>query len=250
MNRQAVLAAFDEQMRRQRGRDGAVARGVSDGDGWRGVTWSDLSPGTADAAIADQVRRFAGSAGPWEWKHYSHDGPSDLPDRLVAAGFTPQPAETLLIAEIADLALDVSTPPGVDLVEVVDEQGADRLVSVHDDVFGGDHSAVGRSILAGLASRPPAVAAVLAVYAGTAVSAGRVEFQAGTDFAGLWGGGTLAAWRGRGLFRALVAHRAATAASRGFRYLQVDASADSSPILQRLGFVELATTTPFVHPGG
>jgi hypothetical protein len=25
---------------------------------------------------------------------------------------------------------------------------------------------------------------------------------------------------------------------------------DSRPILQRLGFVELATTTPFTHPGG
>jgi len=45
----------------------------------------------------------------------------------------------------------------------------------------------------------------------------------------------------------LVAHRARLAAARGFRYLQVDASDDSSPILQRLGFVRLATTTPFIH---
>jgi hypothetical protein len=33
------------------------------------------------------------------------------------------------------------------------------------------------------------------------------------------------------------------------RYLQVDASADSRPILQRLGFAELARTTPFRYPG-
>jgi hypothetical protein len=51
------------------------------------------------------------------------------------------------------------------------------------------------------------------------------------------------------VFRSLVAHRAATAAARGFRYLQVDASQDSQPILRRLGFIELATTTPFTHPG-
>jgi hypothetical protein len=50
------------------------------------------------------------------------------------------------------------------------------------------------------------------------------------------------------VFRALVAHRAALAAAAGFRYLQVDATADSRPILRRLGFVELSTTTPFVHP--
>jgi len=39
------------------------------------------------------------------------------------------------------------------------------------------------------------------------------------------------------------------ARERGYRYLQVDASADSSPILQRLGFAELARTTPFTYPG-
>ena len=52
------------------------------------------------------------------------------------------------------------------------------------------------------------------------------------------------------MFRSLVAHRAALAAAAGCCYLQVDASADSRPILRRLGFVQLATTTPFVHPGG
>lgn len=230
MDRQAVLAAYDEQVR-QRDTD----------DGWRGVTWSHLSVDTADAAIAEQVRRFAGTS--WEWKHYSHDAPADLPARLVAAGFTPEPAETLLVAEVADLALDVRPPAGVDLVQVVDAGGVDALVSVHDAVFGGDHSAVGGAVLAGLAARPPTMAAAVAVAAGRPVSAGRVEFCAGTDFAGLWGGGTLPDWRGRGLFRALVAHRAAAAADRGFRYLQVDASADSRPILERLGFVALAVTT-------
>jgi GNAT superfamily N-acetyltransferase len=53
-------------------------------------------------------------------------------------------------------------------------------------------------------------------------------------------------WRGCGIYRALVAHRAALAASRGFRYLTVDASPESAPILERLGFTHLATTTPYV----
>jgi hypothetical protein len=42
-----------------------------------------------------------------------------------------------------------------------------------------------------------------------------------------------------------VAYRARIAASRGCRYLQVDASDDSRPILARLGFETLSTTTPF-----
>ena len=84
----------------------------------------------------------------------------------------------------------------------------------------------------------------------TPIAGGRVEFHHGSDFASLWGGGTLPGWRGRGVFRSLVAYRAALASARGFRYLQVDASPDSRAILQRLGFVELSTTTPFTHPGG
>jgi GNAT superfamily N-acetyltransferase len=258
LGRLTLLAAYDEQIRRhpqpdtpdgQLEYDDGVIRRVSSGDGWSGVIWCDLDEVRADAVIAAQISRFAELSRPWEWKHYSYDRPPDLADRLRAAGFTPDPPEALLVAEIADLAIAMSPPPGVELRAVVDEEGVQALVSVHDEVFGGDHSALGRSLLARVAREPSTVAGVVAFADGTPIAAGRVEFLPGTDFAGLWGGGTLAAWRGRGVFRSLVAHRAGLAAARGFRYLQVDASADSAPILQRLGFVELATTTPFMHPG-
>ncbi|MCW8219460.1 GNAT family N-acetyltransferase, partial [Streptomyces griseolus] len=68
-----------------------------------------------------------------------------------------------------------------------------------------------------------------------------------TGFAGLWGGGTVEHWRGRGVYRALVAHRAALAAERGYRHLQVDATDRSAPILRRLGFSALSTVTPYVY---
>ena len=259
MDRRAVLAAFDEQIRRRPEadapdqrveRDSDVVRSISDGDGWSGVTWCALDDKSADAVIAAQISRFAELSRPWEWKHYSYDQPPDLPDRLLAAGFTREPAEAVLVAEIADLTLDVPPPPGVELRAAVDEQGVDALVSVHNEVFGVDHSDLGRSLLAALGDQPTNTVAVVASAGQTPIAAGRVVFHAGTEFASLWGGGTLKAWRGRGVFRSLVAHRAALAAARGFRYLQVDASADSQPILQRLGFVELATTTPFMHHGG
>ncbi len=257
MDSQAVLAAFDEQIRRNPGPDAhtdveradGVVRSVSAGDGWNGVTWSDLDPASADAVIAAQISRFAQVAEPWEWKHYSYDKPPDLPARLVAAGFSAEPAETVLVAEVADLAIAASPPAGVELRPVVDDRGVEALVRVHDQVFGGDHSRLGRTLLAGLTSEPSTVAAVLAMSGQTPIAAGRMEFHLGTEFASLWGGGTLAEWRGRGVFRSLVAYRAALAAARGFRYLQVDASADSRPILRRLGFVELATTTPFTYTG-
>jgi GNAT superfamily N-acetyltransferase len=78
------------------------------------------------------------------------------------------------------------------------------------------------------------------------VSAGWIVYKPGTDFAGIWGGSTLRSWRGRGIYRALVARRAQLAVGHGYRFLQVDASDDSRPILQRLGFVAVTTTTPYV----
>ena len=256
MNDEEVLAAFDEQIRRHTGppgqgedveREDHVVRIIS--DGWGGVTWSDLDPSTADALIAAQVDRFAQLARPWEWKHYSYDQPADLPERLVAAGLTAEPAETLMVAEIADLAVAVPPPSGVELRPVVDQRGIEAFVRLHTDVFGGDHSAIGRTLSASLTQEHPSDLAVIAWFGRTPVGAGRVELQSGTDFASIWGGGTLREWRGRGVFRSVVAYRAVLASDRGLRYLQVDASLDSRPILRRLGFVELATTTPFVHPG-
>jgi hypothetical protein len=155
--------------------------------------------------------------------------------------------EALMVAQIRDLDLTMQPPDGVRLVRVEDEGGVEALVQVHDRVFGGDHTAMGRTVLTGLTQQPTRVAAFVAMAGEAAVSAGRVNFHQGTQFASLWGGGTIPGWRGRGLFRAQVAQRPAVARERGFRYLQVDASPDSRPILQRLDFVELATTTPYTH---
>jgi GNAT superfamily N-acetyltransferase len=80
----------------------------------------------------------------------------------------------------------------------------------------------------------------------TVVSAGWVRYTPKTQFASLWGGATLEAWRHRGVYRALVAARARLALERGFHYLQVDASDNSRPILEGLGFVPLTITVPYV----
>jgi GNAT superfamily N-acetyltransferase len=259
VDRAAVLRAYDEQLRRhpeaqvpgaQVEREDGLVRVVGSDDGVLGVMFADLDEATADAVVAAQVERFAAVPGEWdewEWKHHSHDRPTDLPERLVRAGFVPDPPETLMVAEVASLDLDVPPPAAVELVRVVDEAGVRALVAVHDTVFGGDHAFIGRHVGAHLDDDPPTVVAVLAVADGAPVSGGRLELARGTDFASLWGGGTLRAWRGRGLFRALVAHRARIAAEAGFRYLQVDASDESRPILARLGFEPLAVTTPFVR---
>jgi GNAT superfamily N-acetyltransferase len=253
VDHKSLLRIFDQQMRRNpaesRGtyieQEDRVTRVVSTGEGWNAVLWTDLTAEDADATIHAQIQRFGAVAQDWEWKYYSYDQPADLPRRLISAGLIPDEAEALLVADICDLNLDVPPPAGVELVPVCDADGAAARVRVHDEVFGGDHSVIGTAILAGLASEPHPVDAVLAVAGGVPVAAGRVEYPEGREFASIWGGGTLPAWRRRGVFQSLVAYRARLAQERGYRYLQVDASPDSRPILKRLGFAELAMTTPY-----
>jgi GNAT superfamily N-acetyltransferase len=93
----------------------------------------------------------------------------------------------------------------------------------------------------------PDALTILVAEAGTSVtSAAWIRFEGDTEFATLWGGATLPEWRRRGIYRATVAYRARLAAGRGFRYLETDASDDSRPILERLGFAAVTTTTPYV----
>jgi len=245
-----LLAAYNEQVRRgpaddgpgaHREVDGPVVRQVAaDGYGWSGVTWSQLAgPAAADAAIARQVSYFRDLVPQFEWKLYDYDQPPDLGRRLEAAGFTPDDPEALMVAEVADQEAEAALPDGVRLQPVTGEAGVEALIGVHGLVFGGDQSQLRNALLGQLRHAPGQ----------QPVSAARINFLPGTGFAGLWGGGTLPSWRGRGIYRALVAYRARLAAGRGYRYLHVDASADSEPILRRLGFRCLARTTPHVWTG-
>ncbi len=212
MDREAVLAAFDDQMRRSDRAPGPGARIEQAGsvvrciaatvDGWSGVVGSRLDEASADAAIAEQVRYFAELGRDFEWKHYAHDLPRDLPRRLIAAGFEAGPEEALMVAEIADLDTEIAPPAGVRLVTVSDEVGVGLLQRVHDEVFGGDHSGLMLALLAQLAEAPDTVAAIVAMAGDVAVSSARLELHRGTAFASLWGGCTLASFRGRGLYRA------------------------------------------------
>ncbi|MFF4833833.1 GNAT family N-acetyltransferase [Streptomyces sp. NPDC001315] len=252
----AVLARYDRAMRegaRPDGPDtrieraGNVVRQVASAQGWNGVLWSALDAAGADAAIAEQIAYFTGLGREFEWKVYGHDLPTDLGQRLEAAGFTPEPQETLVIAEVASLTLDAEPPAGIRILPVTDAAGVDLMAEAHEKAFGRDSTRLRHRMLARLAADPDTIVAMVAVVGHVPVSSARMELVPGTPFAGLWGGGTVEAWRGRGIYRALVAHRARVAADRGYRYLQVDASADSRPILERLGFTALSTTTPYVY---
>jgi GNAT superfamily N-acetyltransferase len=212
-----ILAQFDEQMRRRAAPDCLFVS-----DGWSAVLWRP-----DDGEVEPLVARMRELPGYVEWKYYSHDGP-ELRERLLAAGLEPDDEETVVVAEAA------SIPPPPDEVElrIVTDEFVDLAAEVFGDRF----------------ELPEKAVAVVAVVDGHAVSGGRVDFEDGVEFAGLFGGVTLPAYRGRGLYRATVAKRAELARDRGYRWLYSDALPTSRPILERVGFVPITTTTPFMLP--
>jgi len=200
-----------------------------------------------DALIARQVEIFRARGESFEWKLHGHDLPADLAARLLAAGFVPEETETVVIAPAAAIATTPVLPPGVVLRESTEQRDLQRIAGRSSALWGDERDAwLADSLAADLAADPGALTIMLAEAGTTLVSAAWIRFAPATEFATLWGGATIPAWRGRGVYRALVAHRANLAAARGYRYLQVDASDASRPILERLGFVPVTTTTPFI----
>jgi len=215
------------------------------------ISYRDLGgldgSGLADL-IARQVSVFTERGERFEWKLHGHDLPPDLPHRLRSAGFVPEDEETVVIARVDDIANRPLLPEGVSLREVTDRSDLDRIAAFERDAWEDtdDQSWIADMLDAERTADPNGISIVVAEAGDTIVCAGWVRYVTGTDFATLWGGATLPAWRGRGIYRATVAYRASLASERGFRFLEVDASSDSRPILERLGFSAVTTTTPYV----
>ncbi len=170
-----------------------------------------------DELIARQVRVFAERGERFEWKLHAHDLPPDLPQRLLAAGFVPEETETVVIAPVAAALGEPRVPDGVQLREVSERADFDRIAAMEEAIWGDDRGWLADSLEGERAADPSALTIVVAETDAEVVCAGWVRFAQGTEFATLWGGGTLPKWRGRGIYRAIVAYRANLAAQRGFR---------------------------------
>jgi hypothetical protein len=120
----ALLAAYDDQVRPSEARnlpagayaeaDGPIVRVVGLYQGFISAP-AELTLGgdELDALIARQREFFAGRGEAVEWKTRAHDRPEDLPVRLRAAGFVPEPTETVLIGLAGPQAeRQAPSPPG------------------------------------------------------------------------------------------------------------------------------------------
>jgi hypothetical protein len=253
----ALLAAYDAQLRDVAEvssalaweRHGPLVWGRFTGD--RGfVTYRSLDGyrGSAlDELVAATVQHYAAQPAVrgFEWKTRGHDGVPELHDILLAHGFVAEEPESVMIGRAQDLVADLPLPDGVTLRRVTRPDDVRRMVDMQDEVFGRRSPGLVDELLARLAGDEDDVELWVAEADGQVVSAGRLDPVEGTDFAGIWGGATREAWRGRGIYRALTAERARSALRRGKTFINSDSTEYSRPILERSGFVKVTTTTPY-----
>jgi GNAT superfamily N-acetyltransferase len=244
-----VLAEFDAEMRAVPVRSPSDAVEEADGvvrvvgaDSW--VILSHLDSTTAPSAVRAQAAFFRGLGRRVEWKLFAHDRPPELAHILEAAGFVAEPTETMVALDLTEASGAMEPVPGVEVRRASGAADLELASRVSLEAFGGKDGWHASQFAARLGD--PTLGVYLAWVDDQPVGEGRLELPEGRRFASLWGGGTLPAFRGRGVYRALVAARAVVAKARGFRYLTVDARPTSRPILERLGFTPLDSVTGWV----
>jgi GNAT superfamily N-acetyltransferase len=245
----SVLERFDEELRNDPPPEagtrfetvGGVVRAIGH---YAWIIYSKLSEASADRAIAEQVAYFTSLGQEVEWKVYGHDRPPDLGARLAAHGFEAGETETLMAFDLGWDMPPAVHHPDIEIRRVRDDAGLNDLIAVSSEAFGRDPSRIAALSRARL--HDPTLGLFVAYADGEPAAAGRLEMPPGRSFAGLWGSGTRPAFRGRGIYRALVAARAREAKRLGFRYLNTDARDTSRPILERLGFVPVTTITAWI----
>jgi hypothetical protein len=208
------------------------------------IIYSGVDPAHVEEAIAAEVAYVESRGRTVEWKVYGHDEPRDLTDRLAAHGFKPDEPETLMMADLVRDVPPAASDRDVAIRRICDEAGLRDLIAVQTAVFERDHTAIADEFRSRLTD--PTLGLYVAYSGGAPVAAGRLSLPPGRSFAGLWGGGTLPAFRKRGIYRLMVAERASAARAQGYRYLIVEARETSRPILERLRFVPLTSVVGWI----
>ena len=213
--------------------------------------YSHFSTSVAESVIDNEIRYFAGLRRSFEWKVYSHDEPSDLLTRLQNRGFNIGAEESLMILDLQDLppGLLASSPGGITVTAVTDDQGIGHFLSLESAIWGPQADTTREFLRSAFGDRLQGNRAFIAFSGEKPIGFARVTVSQRSQFGGLWGGSVLPEFRGRGVYRALLSARIQHAKRfDSVRYLRVDALPTSRPILERYGFARVASTWPANSP--
>ena len=217
-----------------------VVRVVALEEGNGSVIYSHLDASNVDRVIAEQIAYFEGIGQDFEWKVFDYDTPPNLRERLTAAGFECGEPESIMVLDLDTAPASLFASVTADIRRITNPAQLDQVVQVLNQVWDEDQTWLGNYLAGEMTHAGENVSIYLASVDGVPASTAWIRFHEGSHFAGLWGGSSLAAYRQRGLYTSLLSVRAQEARQRGIRYLTIDASPMSEPIVTKYGFQRLA----------
>ncbi|MEM7531124.1 MAG: GNAT family N-acetyltransferase [Chloroflexota bacterium] len=210
------------------------------GEGEGTVIYSQLTEANAEASICEQVAYFESIEQSFEWKVYDYDTPPDLKERLDAVGFVVEEADAIMVLDLDDAPSRLWQPIRHDIQQITEPEKLIDVQTVEERVWDEDASWVVDYLDSVLRQYPDQMSVYVAYVDDQPASAAWTYFPQQSQFASLWGGATVRRFRQQGLYTALLAIRAQEAKARQVRYLTVDASPMSRPILEKFGFQMIA----------
>jgi GNAT superfamily N-acetyltransferase len=210
------------------------------------VIYTHLDPAEADDSILSTLDFFRERGDSFEWKLYDHDLPGDMRERLGAHGFVPDELESVLALDLEAVPPEFWQPSSVQVERLSETAELEHVARIATEAFGEEFGALKAMLATEMRETPAAISIYTAHADGQPASSAWIRFYPGRQFAELYGGATIPSQRGRGLYTALVRTRAAEARERGVRFLVVDTSPMSRPILEKQGFVFLTHAQGFV----
>jgi len=208
------------------------------------VSWVRCRPDEADAVIREALDAAAARGLPVSWILDPDTEPPDFGDRLRAHGYVPEPGdeESKVMVLLAEAKLEMPAVEGLAIRDALADLEAFTLSEqVAEEGFSGlpfgEVSAIApwreRRYANNRAAGNRRV--VLATIDGEPAGSGSMTLL-GPDAAIINGGAVRPHFRGRGVYRALVAARLGIAREAGAAGLMVWGGHMSAPILARLGF--------------
>jgi hypothetical protein len=243
MNRQELLALYDQQLRIEIEYPGVrkesfplLVRFIKPAPGMNFIAYSHLDEANMDTLIEEQIAYFAPMPQPFSWHVYEHDAPPDLKDRLLAHGFAPDDdPDAVMVLDLQGVLPALLETSPIEIRRLTQSDQLDDVVRVEEQVLGGDFGWLKQRLSQHL-EIPNYVSVYVAYVDGQPACTGWIYFYPHNAFAGLFGGATLPALRKRGLYTAVLAVRVQEALRRRYRFATTGASPMSRPILTHHGF--------------
>jgi GNAT superfamily N-acetyltransferase len=211
-----------------------------------GIYRSILEHANTDGAIEKEIKEFGEHQTPFRWILTNAARPSNIGDRLAKYNFRLDHDALGLAVEASEL---LNTKFSDVKVAELTAEAVDEWVDAAVAGWGSSDSLreiLRQDVLAALREQRQTLRYYSASVGSQIIGTGTLRLCGSCSY--LLGSSVRPEFRGRGVYRALVATRAQTALHLGLGLMTAYAIADTSaPILERMGFAQYNRSTQFSH---